>query len=105
MERIVMVGYRPIKGKEKELEELSKTHWKELFDLGLVTKRLPVLMKAGDGTIIEIFGWKSKDAMKEAHSNDAVLNIWKKYAQVCEYVPVGSLTESQNLFSEFSPLL
>ena len=46
----------------------------------------------------------AKDAMKEAHSNDAVLNIWQKYAQVCEYVPIGSLTESQNLFSEFSPL-
>lgn len=104
MERIVIVGYKPFQGKEEELKELSKSHWKTLHDLGLVTDRRPVVMQAENGAIIEVFGWKSKMAMEEAHSNPDVLKMWSKYSKVCEYVPIATIKEAENLFSEFSPI-
>ncbi|WP_222931363.1 hypothetical protein [Xanthovirga aplysinae] len=61
-------------------------------------------MQAEDRTIIEVFGWKSKEALEAAHSNAAVQKMWGEFSQVCEYIPIGSLNESANLFSEFTPL-
>lgn len=104
MERIVIVGYRPKKGKEEELKTLALTHWGKLSELGLVTERKPVIMKASDTTIVEIFGWKSKEAMESAHTNPKVLEMWQEFAAVSEYVPIGTLKEAGNLFSEFTPL-
>jgi len=104
MERIVIVGYRPFQGKELELVNLAKRHWETLKKENLVSPRKPVIVKSKDGTVIEIFGWKSKEAMEEAHSNEAVQKMWAEYSKVCEYVPFGEVCESQDLFSEFSPL-
>ncbi|MBK6265109.1 hypothetical protein JKA74_08670 [Marivirga sp. S37H4] len=104
MEKIVIVGYRPFPGKESQLMELMNIHWQTLDKENLVSARKPVLMKSLDGTVIEVFGWKSKEAMDLAHSNETVLKIWEKYAEVCEYVPIAELTESKHIFSEFSPL-
>ena len=69
----------------------------------LVTDRIPIIMKAKNGTIIEVFEWKSKAAIEQAHTHPQVLKLWEEYAPVCEYVPVGGLEEIGNLFSEFSP--
>jgi len=104
MERIVIVGYRPFKGKGAELIELSKSHWNMLHELDLVTDRKPIIMQATDGTIVEVFGWKSKKAMEEAHSNPDVLKMWTEYSKVCEYVPIATIKEAENLFSEFTPI-
>jgi len=104
MERIVIVGYQPLKGKETALKALIKSHWKDLYELDLVTERKPIVMESESGTIIEVFEWKSKKAMEEAHSNPEVLKIWTEYAKVCEYVPIGKLKEAESLFSEFSPV-
>jgi hypothetical protein len=30
--------------------------------------------------------------------------MWGKYAQVCDYVPVGEVPEGKGLFSEFTPI-
>ncbi len=103
-ERIVIVAYRPLPGKKESLKELMRTHAEILRNEGLVTKRKPILMQATDGTFIEVFGWKSKEAIEEAHSNPVVQKMWEDYAQVCEYIPVGEVLESKNLFSEFSPV-
>ena len=105
MERIVIVGYKPFAGKNEELKKLSRIHWKILDDLGLVSRREPIVMEAQNGTIIEVFGWKSKLAMEQAHSNPDVLEMWGKYSAICEYVPFGSVPEAENLFSEFSPIV
>ena len=104
MERIVIVGYKPLPEKEEALKELMKTHWQVLDKENLVSKRKPIIMESENGTIIEIFGWKSKEALELAHSNPAVLKMWGDYAKVCEYVPIGNLKECGNLFSEFTPL-
>ncbi len=104
MERIVIVGYRPFAGKETELRELLASHYEILKRENLVSPRKPILMVSRDGTMVEVFGWASKQAMDEAHYNKVILDMWSDFEKVCEYVPVGELPESLDLFSEFSPL-
>lgn len=104
MERIVIVGYKPLPGKETELKNLMKNHWDILDKEGLVSDRKSIVCQSNDGTIIEVFGWKSKEAIEQSHTNEAVQKLWKKYSEVCEYVPISSVNESLHLFSEFDPV-
>lgn len=103
MERIVIVAYKPLAGKEVELRSLMETHWSTLNEQGLVSDRKPITCQSADGSLIEVFGWKSKDAIEQAHINAAVQEMWGKFAQVCEYIPIANVAESSNLFSEFEP--
>ena len=103
MERIVIIGYKPLPGKELELKDLMKTHWQILKEEDLVSDRKSIIMHSEDGTIIEVFGWKSKEAIESAHTNPAVLKMWKEYEKVCEFIPVSNVEESSKLFSEFTP--
>jgi protein tyrosine phosphatase (PTP) superfamily phosphohydrolase (DUF442 family) len=101
MPRTVIVGYRPKPGKHAALDALMCTHFARLYEQGLVTRRRPIVMRARDGTVLEVFEWKSQLAIDEAHSNAAVLAMWGEYAEVCDYVPVGSVAEAAELFSGF----
>lgn len=103
-EKIVIVGYKPFSGKENQLADLLKNHVKILQQEGLSSDRSSIIMKSKNSTFIEIFGWKSKEAMEAAHTNPVVLQMWGEFAKVCEYVPVGDLDESKELFSEFTPV-
>lgn len=104
MERVVIAAYRPKPGKAGELRELMKSHVERLRAEDLVTDRDPIVMEAADGTIIEVFEWRSAEAIEQAHSNPVVQKMWEEYGAVCEYVPVGTVAEASQLFSEFSPL-
>ena len=104
MERIVIVGYQPIPGKESELLQLISSHVPRLRQEGLVSAREPIAMQAEDGTIIEIFGWASEEAIEKAHSNSEVQKMWGEFAAVCNYIPAGSIPEMRELFSEFKPI-
>jgi hypothetical protein len=104
MGRIVIVGYKPKPGKNEALKALMKTHLPRLQQEGLATNRESIIMEAADGTIIEVFEWVSAEAIQNAHTNPAVLQMWGEYAEVCDYVPVGSLTEAGTLFSAFIPV-
>ena len=104
MEKIVIVAYKPLPGKTPALEKLIKTHWDVLNKEGLVSDRKPILCKAKDGTIVEVFGWKSKEAIESAHANESVQKMWTDYAEVCEYIPISEVAESMELFSEFMPV-
>jgi hypothetical protein len=94
MERIVITAYKPLPGKEAELERITKEHWNILKKEGLVTDRQPITCRAGDGTVVEVFGWKSKEAIDQAHGNPNVRKLWEQFANVCEFVPVGNVKES-----------
>lgn len=89
MPRTVIVGYRPKPGKQAALDALMCTHFARLYEQGLVTRRRPIMMRARDGTVLEVFEWKFERAIDEAHANPAVLAMWGEYAEVCDYVPVG----------------
>ena len=103
-ERIVIVGYKPFAGKEDALQELMKMHVDTLRKEGLASERKSIVMRAKNGTIIEVFSWKSKEAIEKAHTNLIVQKMWQQYAEVCEYVPVGELDEMSTIFSEFTPV-
>ena len=103
MGRIVIVAYRPKPGKEKELHELTKTHHSTLRQIDLVTERVPTIMVARDGTVIEVFEWVSPEAIQSAHKHPAVLKMWGDYAAVCDYVPLNQLEEAGSMFADFAP--
>lgn len=104
MGRIVIACYKPRQGKEKDLEILSRSHISRLKTEGLVTERQPILMKSEDGSIIEVFEWKSKKAIEEAHTNPEVQKIWAEYAEICDFAKPTDIQEFSMLFSEFEPL-
>jgi len=102
-ERIVIVAYKPKTGKSEALQELMREHLIILRQQQLVTDRNSIMMEGKDGTIIEVFEWKSKAAIEQAHSNTEILKMWKKYSDVCDYIPIAKVDEASQLFSEFTP--
>ncbi len=104
MSRGVIVIYRPKKGKDAALFQLVKDHMSILRTQNLVTDRAPIIMRAGDGSIVEVFEWKSADAIKEAHQNEVVQELWERFGQVCDYEIPVNVKEFQGLFSEFEVL-
>ncbi len=102
-QRIVIVAYKPKEGKPETLRQLMREHYSILKSENLVTDRASVMMEAKDGTIIEVFEWKSKSAVEQAHTNPVILEMWGKYAEACDYIPVGKVEEASNLFSDFTP--
>lgn len=101
---IVFAMYRPHAGKEGELEKLVKQHSPMLRKLELITDREVVLARAKNGTIIEVFEWRSKDATKRAHEHPAVAQIWEQMAQYGTFATLGSLEEANAEFPHFAPI-
>jgi quinol monooxygenase YgiN len=101
---VVIVAYRPKAGKEVELLELVRSRVPTLHNESLVTDRAPVIMRAKDGTIIEVSEWKSHQAIEEAHKNPRVLAMWDKFFAVCDCVPLKTVPEAETMFAEFEPI-
>jgi quinol monooxygenase YgiN len=101
---LVIVAYRPKPGKEKELLDLVRSRIPTLRKEGLATDRAPVIMRARDGTIIEVSEWKSHDAIDAAHKNPNVLAMWNKFFAICDCVPLNSLAEAKEMFAGFEPI-
>ena len=100
----VIVAYRPKPGKERELLELVRNRIPTLRKEGLVTDRVPTIMRARDGTIVEVSEWKSREAIDAAHKNSNVLAMWEKFFAVCECVPLKTLPEADDMFAGFEPV-
>jgi quinol monooxygenase YgiN len=101
---IVIVAYRPKPGRESETLDLVKSRVPTLRKEGLVTDRAPAIMRARDGTIIEVSEWKSQEAIDAAHKNPNVLAMWNKFFDVCDCVPLNKLPESEEMFAGFEPI-
>ena len=97
----VIVAYRPTPRKEREVLALARDRVPTLRKEGLVTDREPVIMRAKDGTIIEVSEWKSREAIDAAHKNPNVLAIWDKFFAVCDCVPLKTLPEAEEMFAGF----
>ena len=100
----VIVAYRPKPGKEQELLELVHSRVPTLRKEGLVTDRVPALMRAKDGTLIEVSEWKSSDAIEAAHKNPNVLAMWEKFFALCDCVPLNTVAETSEMFAGFEPV-
>ena len=101
---IVIVAYRPKPGKENELLELVRGRVPTLRQEDLVTDRAPTIMRARDGTIIEVSEWKSQEAIEAAHKNPNVLAMWNKFFAICDCVPLNTLAEAKEMFAGFEPV-
>jgi len=101
---IVIVAYRPKSGKDKETLELVRSRVPTLRKEGLVTNRVPTIMRARDGTIIEVSEWKSQEAIDAAHKNPIVLAMWNKFFEACDCIPLNTLAEANDLFAGFEPI-
>jgi len=101
---VVIVAYRPKPGKENELVDLVRSRVPTLRKENLVTDRVPTIMRARDGTIIEVSEWKSREAIDAAHKNPNVLAMWNKFFAVCDCIPLKSLAEAEEMFAGFEPI-
>jgi hypothetical protein len=104
MGQMVFVAYRPKPQKDAALLELVRSHHSRLKAQGLVTDRPAYAMRAKDGTIIEVFEWKSSKAVDEAHTNPVVQAMWKEFGEACDYVPLAQLEETKQLFAGFTSI-
>jgi quinol monooxygenase YgiN len=101
---VVIVAYRPKSGKESETLDLVRSRVPTLHKEALVTERTPMIMRARDGTIIEVSEWKSQEAIDAAHKNPNVLAMWNRFFAVCDCVPLNQLSESAEMFAGFEPV-
>ena len=99
-----IVAYRPKPGRENELVDVVRNRVPTLRKEGLVTERVPIIMRASGGTIIEVSEWKSAEAIDAAHSNENVLKMWSKMFELCDCVPLKTLAEAEEMFASFEPI-
>jgi quinol monooxygenase YgiN len=101
---VVIVAYRPKPGKENELIDLVRSRVPTLRKEGLVSDRVPTIMRSRDGTIIEVSEWKSREAIDAAHRNPNVLAMWNKFFAICDCTPLNTLAEANEMFAGFEPI-
>ena len=101
---IAVVAYRPKPGKEQELLEIVRARVPTLRKEGLVTDRVPTIMRSRDGTIVEVSEWKSREAIDAAHKKPNVLAMWEKFGAVCDCMPLNTLPETADMFAGFTPV-
>ena len=101
MGRFVIVAYKPKPDMETALLAVVRTHLKVLHEQNLVTDRPAYVMRAADNSIVEVFEWRSAEAITEAHDNPAVQSLWEEFTAVCEFTPLSDLAESAEMFAEF----
>lgn len=104
MGRFVIVAYKPKQEREQALLEAVRKHLQVLQAEKLVTDRAAYVMRAADGTIIEVFEWLSPEAIERAHKSTAVQALWAEFEAACEYVPLARLPEAKAMFAEFEPV-
>ncbi len=104
MGRFVIAVYRPRPGRERKLEAALEEHLKVLRQEGLVTQRPAYVMRAPSGEVVEVFEWKSAEAISAAHQNEAVAALWARFEDACEYLRLADLKEAGDLFPEFEPI-
>jgi quinol monooxygenase YgiN len=99
--RFVIVAYTPKPGQEQQLLAAVRKHLRVLRAENLVTEKPAYIMRAADGTIVEVFEWRSTAAINQAHSNPAVQALWEEFGAACEYTPLSKLAETNQMFAEF----
>ena len=101
---IVFAMYRPHEGKESELEKLIAGHIVALREYELATDREEIVVRAENGTYIEIFEWRSGESARLAHQHPAIAKIWEGMGQCCDLATLSSLSEVNKQFPHFTPV-
>ena len=101
MGQMVIALFRPKPGKDADLLSCMRDHLPVLRAQGLATSRPSTVLRAADGTLLEVFEWVSQAAIDSAHTNPAVLALWERYAACCDYTTLNDLAEAKAMFPGF----
>ena len=101
---VVFALYRPHAGQDAELRRLIARHLPVLRKLELVTDRPPILVRARDGTYIEVFEWRSEESARLAHEHPEVAKVWEAMGEIADFPALESLAEARERFSHFEPV-
>ena len=104
MANVVIAAYRPKPGQEKLLLEVVKTHVPILRQQKLATSRPVQVLRASDGTLLEIFEWVSDEAVEKAHHDPIVQKLWERFAKVSDFGTLASVPGAQEPFPHFEPV-
>ncbi len=96
--------YKPKPGKAKELEALVSRHMPTLRELELVTDRPSTLARSDDGTLIEVFEWRSGDSIGKAHQHPKLARVWEAMGAIADFPSLGALPEANERFPNFAPV-
>lgn len=98
---VVMAAYRPRAGQDAALRAIVADHVRTLRRLGFATGRPVTLLRAADGTYVEIFEWRP-GAAQRAHEHPEVQRLWGAMAEVADFPKLADLAESQRPFPHFT---
>ncbi len=100
---ISMAVYLPRPGREDELRALIRERPPIMRRLGYLTEREHLVLKAADGTLIELSEWVSSGAIDRAHKDPEVLAMWARFDEVCEYLAPAAVGGMDVAFPTFEP--
>lgn len=102
--QIVIATYRPHDGNDEALQALIRKHLPTLRKYELATDRPSMLLRAADGTYLEIFEWVSEESAGLAHEHPAIAKIWEGMGALGDMPALGQLAESKQTFPHFEPV-
>ncbi len=79
MSRCVIAAFKPKPGMQHALLAVVEKHWRVLQAQGLVTDRPRYAMQAGDGTIVEVFEWRSAEAIEQAAARSVRPEVFERH--------------------------
>ena len=100
---MVIVAYRPKAGREETLARLVAEHVPSLRRWDLATDRPHLVMRATDGTVIEVFEWR-EGAVAAAHKDARVHGLWARFEEACTIIPLRDVAETAEMFATFVPV-
>lgn len=104
MGRILVVVYKPFRGKEEQVLDVIRHHLPVLREEGLATNRKPIVMRSADGSIVEIFEARLAEAIQQATYNTKIQELWMKVAKISEFTKPAEIPEFQTAFSQFESI-
>ena len=102
--QVVFALYRPHAGKDADLRQILAGHVPTLRRRGLITDRAAVVVRAADGTYIEVFEWATPESAGLAHQDPEVAMVWEAIGQVADLPTLANLAEAGRLFPHFAPV-
>lgn len=100
---ISMAVYRPKPGRKEGLRALIRERPAIMRRLGYLTDREHLVLKAADGTLIELSEWVSTEAIDRAHGDSEVLAMWARFNEVCDYLAPAAVVGMDAPFPTFVP--
>jgi hypothetical protein len=104
MGRFVIVAYSPKPSTADALVTAVHKNIQVLRVEDLVTDRPADVMRAADGTVVEVFERWSAEAIAKAQTTAAVQALRADFSAACDYRPLNSFGESPQLSAEFEPV-